>query len=252
MYFYVHINAYIKYVYKQLINRRSNLTCGLTSLLVLSHYLRGWGTRVSWDCSGICELTSIPTWSVPNLLLVLHPQRFQGVRSLMEGSSRRGSPGLLVLVPGHPAGQCLQLFHNISVHIEKFWSIPVLAEVNVYQNGHYAALLYCALGPHSAKPLNTFFSWSNMLLCFLETLRMNIFSLSKFPFQSSTGETKTILCNLSIEIFNINILQAAWKSFIQYSDYQQILTIRNKGSLISMGRRGLQLCIQWNYSRVWS
>lgn len=38
MYFYVDIKAYIKYPYKQLINGSSNMTCGLTSLLVPSHY----------------------------------------------------------------------------------------------------------------------------------------------------------------------------------------------------------------------
>lgn len=98
----------------------------------------------------------------------LHPQRFQGVRSLLEGSSCSWSPGLLVLVLGLPAGQGLQLLRKISVHIKKFWNIPVLAEVNVYQNNCHAALLYYSLGPHSAKPLSTCCSWSLYFYIFLK------------------------------------------------------------------------------------
>lgn len=42
------------------------------------------------------------------------------------------------------------------------------SRVTVYLNDHPAALLYYSLGPHSAKPLSTFFSWSIYFCIFLK------------------------------------------------------------------------------------
>lgn len=123
-----------------------NVICGLITFFVPFHYPRDQGTHISWDCPRIYDKSTnckhVPTW---------HTQRFQGVGSLIGSSSCSWYPVLLVLIPGVPVGQCLQLLRNISVHTEKFLYIPVLAELNVFQNYPCAAPLY-SLGFHSAMP----------------------------------------------------------------------------------------------------
>lgn len=177
-----------KYAYKQL--RSGNVICGLISFFAPFHYPRDWGTHVMELPQDLW--TDKPTNSkhVPTS----HTQRFQRVESLTGNSSYSWSPVLLILTPGFPVGQCLQLLWNISAHIEKFLYIPVLAEVNVFKNDHCAAPFYSP-GPHSAKP---WVAEVYTLLYFPETQGMDIIPWSKFPFQSSMGGTQTVLCNLDI------------------------------------------------------
>lgn len=66
------------------------------------------------------------------------------------------------------AFSCSGRFLCTSKNTDIYWYIPVLAEVNVYQNDHCAALLYYSLGPYSAKPLSTLLTWSIYLCIFLK------------------------------------------------------------------------------------
>lgn len=156
-----------KHAYKQLRNRSRNVICGLISFFTPFHYPRDRGTRISWNCPRIYELMSLPTANVS----LHHTQRFQGERSLTGSSSYTWSPVLLALIPGFPVGQCLQLLRNISVHIEKFLSLPVLAEANVFQNDHCAASSPLFTGASFSKALSSWsiytsvFSWNTENRC---------------------------------------------------------------------------------------
>lgn len=160
MYFYVHVNAHKKYAYKQLINRRRNLICGLIPFFVPLHHPRDRGTHISWNCPRIHELTSLPT---ANVSLHHTHKGFKEWEALLEAL--------------HTAGPQFCLFSFLDFLLVSAFScsgtfLRILKNFSFSRGECFPKWPLCSSplspGPSFNKALSTFFSWSICLCIFLK------------------------------------------------------------------------------------